>query len=138
MQEASLDAYDAMPVSAFGEAMMRGMGWKEGMSVGKNAPKEVRDEAAYCSGPGNCNTTRVQYCCSAQAGSEDVSLLLVHGRECESDWACVLQEVKAKEYVARPSMLGLGAKPSEILQRPPKQHIRQVGDPLSERLYPKV
>jgi len=37
-----------------------------------------------------------------------------------------VQEVKAKEYVPRPQMLGLGAKPSEILQRPPKKHIRQV------------
>ncbi|CAK0782938.1 hypothetical protein CVIRNUC_006133 [Coccomyxa viridis] len=85
-EEASLDAYDAMPVSAFGEAMMRGMGWKEGMSVGKNAPKE---------------------------------------------------EVKAKEYVARPSMLGLGAKPSEILQRPPKQHIRQgeTREPKKDMIY---
>ena len=40
-----------------------------------------------------------------------------------------VQEVKAKEYVARPAMLGLGAKPSEILQRPPKKHIRQVATP---------
>ena len=37
-----------------------------------------------------------------------------------------MQEVKSKEYVPRPAMLGLGAKPSEILQRPPKKHIRQV------------
>ena len=41
MQEASLDAYEAMPVASFGEAMLRGMGWKEGMSVGRNTPKEV-------------------------------------------------------------------------------------------------
>ena len=34
--------------------------------------------------------------------------------------------MKAKEYVPRPAMLGLGATPSEILQRPPKKHIRQV------------
>ena len=107
--------------------MMRGMGWREGMSVGKNPPKEVREEAACCSSPEDCYTTQVQYECSAQTGSGDVSILLVHGREWEGDWACVLQEIKAKEYVARPSMLGLGAKPSEILQRPPKQHIRQVG-----------
>lgn len=38
-----------------------------------------------------------------------------------------MQEVKAKEYVPRPQMLGLGAKPSEILGRPPKKHIKQVG-----------
>ena len=40
-QEASLDAYEAMPIASFGEAMLRGMGWKEGMSVGRNVPKEV-------------------------------------------------------------------------------------------------
>ncbi len=36
-----MDAYEAMPISSFGEAMLRGMGWKEGMSVGRNVPKEV-------------------------------------------------------------------------------------------------
>ena len=42
MQEADLDAYEAMPIASFGEAMLRGMGWREGMSVGRNVPKEVR------------------------------------------------------------------------------------------------
>lgn len=41
VQVAGLDAYEAMPVEAFGEAMLRGMGWQEGKSVGKNA-KQVR------------------------------------------------------------------------------------------------
>ncbi len=41
MQEADLEAYEAMPIASFGEAMLRGMGWKEGMSVGRNVPKEV-------------------------------------------------------------------------------------------------
>ena len=41
MQEAKLEAYEAMPIASFGEAMLRGMGWKEGMSVGRNVPKEV-------------------------------------------------------------------------------------------------
>ena len=41
MQEANLEAYEAMPIASFGEAMLRGMGWKEGMSVGRNVPKEV-------------------------------------------------------------------------------------------------
>ena len=40
-QEAGLDAYEAMPVEAFGEAMLRGMGWAEGRCVGRNA-KGVR------------------------------------------------------------------------------------------------
>ncbi|KAK9845269.1 hypothetical protein WJX81_001675 [Elliptochloris bilobata] len=38
---ASLDAYEAMPVEAFGEAMMRGMGWQEGKGVGRNPDKVV-------------------------------------------------------------------------------------------------
>jgi len=37
MQVADLDAYEAMPVEAFGEAMLRGMGWQDGKCVGKNA-----------------------------------------------------------------------------------------------------
>ena len=40
-QEAGLEAYEAMPVELFGEAMLRGMGWQEGRCVGKNA-KGVR------------------------------------------------------------------------------------------------
>ena len=52
--------------------------------------------------------------------------------DCCADW---VQEVKAKEYVPRPAMLGLGATPSEILQRPPKKHIRQVS-PLYLALFP--
>lgn len=42
MQEADLEAYEAMPIASFGEAMLRGMGWREGMSVGRNVPTEVR------------------------------------------------------------------------------------------------
>ncbi|RPB28850.1 hypothetical protein L211DRAFT_242330 [Terfezia boudieri ATCC MYA-4762] len=33
----SLDAYDAVPVEEFGAALLRGMGWKEGMELGKGA-----------------------------------------------------------------------------------------------------
>lgn len=33
-----------MPIEAFGEAMLRGMGWQEGRAVGKNA-KGVRAKA---------------------------------------------------------------------------------------------
>ena len=29
-------AYEAMPIEEFGMAMLRGMGWKEGMGVGRN------------------------------------------------------------------------------------------------------
>eukprot|EP00003_Mantamonas_plastica_P015293 TRINITY_DN2597_c3_g1_i2.p1 TRINITY_DN2597_c3_g1~~TRINITY_DN2597_c3_g1_i2.p1 ORF type:complete len:611 (+),score=216.50 TRINITY_DN2597_c3_g1_i2:38-1834(+) len=32
--QASLEAYEAVPVSSFGEALMRGMGWKPGQGVG--------------------------------------------------------------------------------------------------------
>ena len=34
---ASLEAYDAMPVEAFGAALLRGMGWKEGDAIGMAA-----------------------------------------------------------------------------------------------------
>jgi G patch domain/KOW motif-containing protein len=39
--EASIEAYEAMPVEAFGEALMRGMGWSEGRAVGRTAREEV-------------------------------------------------------------------------------------------------
>lgn len=32
----SLDAYEAMPVDMFGEAMLRGMGWSDGKGIGVN------------------------------------------------------------------------------------------------------
>ena len=32
---ASLDAYAAMPIEEFGSALLRGMGWKEGQSIGR-------------------------------------------------------------------------------------------------------
>ena len=34
---ASLEAYEAMPVEAFGEAMLRGMGWSEAADSSKVA-----------------------------------------------------------------------------------------------------
>ena len=35
-EESTLEDYERIPVSDFGAALMRGMGWKEGMSVGRN------------------------------------------------------------------------------------------------------
>lgn len=35
-EEASLDAYEAMPIEEFGMAMLRGMGWSEGGGVGRS------------------------------------------------------------------------------------------------------
>ena len=61
LQVAGLDAYEAMPVEAFGEAMMRGMGWQEGKSVGKNA-KAVGIACAAClpcASPSMC----INMCC---------------------------------------------------------------------------
>eukprot|EP00898_Chlorokybus_atmophyticus_P008753 jgi/Chlat1/887/Chrsp107S01325 len=44
--QADVDAYDAMPVEAFGEAMLRGMGWEKGKPVGRNS-KAVVDPIEY-------------------------------------------------------------------------------------------
>ena len=38
----ALDAYEAMPVECFGEAMLRGMGWTDGGPVGRNAAAVVK------------------------------------------------------------------------------------------------
>lgn len=35
-EEPTLDDYENVPISDYGMAMLRGMGWKEGMSIGKN------------------------------------------------------------------------------------------------------
>lgn len=40
--EADLDAYEAMPIEAFGEALLRGMGWTEGKAIGRHGKEEVR------------------------------------------------------------------------------------------------
>ncbi|PWN22530.1 hypothetical protein BCV69DRAFT_281510 [Microstroma glucosiphilum] len=47
----SLDDYAATPVEEFGKALLRGMGWREGMGAGKggvgpNAPPEVKKRSA--------------------------------------------------------------------------------------------
>jgi hypothetical protein len=41
--EVTMDIYDKVPVSQFGEALLRGMGWSEGQAIGKNhtVPAEV-------------------------------------------------------------------------------------------------
>lgn len=39
--EASLEAYEEMPVESFGEALLRGMGWSEGRAIGRGNKKEV-------------------------------------------------------------------------------------------------
>lgn len=39
--ESSLQDYERMPVEAFGEALMRGLGWQKGRGIGKNSKGEV-------------------------------------------------------------------------------------------------
>ena len=39
--ESSLQDYERMPVEAFGEALMRGLGWEKGRGIGKNSKGEV-------------------------------------------------------------------------------------------------
>ncbi|KXZ46948.1 hypothetical protein GPECTOR_39g442 [Gonium pectorale] len=36
---ADVEAYEAMPIEEFGRAMLRGMGWEDGMGVGRNRKK---------------------------------------------------------------------------------------------------
>ncbi|KAJ8971781.1 hypothetical protein NQ317_004345 [Molorchus minor] len=36
--EPTLDDYEKVPITDYGMAVLRGMGWKEGMTIGKNAP----------------------------------------------------------------------------------------------------
>ena len=43
--EASLEAYEEMPVDAFGEALLRGMGWSEGRAIGRGNKKEVETKS---------------------------------------------------------------------------------------------
>ena len=33
--QSTLDEYEAMPIGVFGEAVLRGMGWKKGDAIGK-------------------------------------------------------------------------------------------------------
>lgn len=40
------DAYEAMPVEMFGEAMLRGMGWSEGKGIGVNKVQAITASAA--------------------------------------------------------------------------------------------
>lgn len=35
-EEPTIDDYENVPISDYGMAMLRGMGWKEGMVIGKN------------------------------------------------------------------------------------------------------
>lgn len=39
--EANIDAYDSMPIEDFGAAMLRGMGWEKGKSIGRNGKAPV-------------------------------------------------------------------------------------------------
>lgn len=53
-EEPTLDDYDNVPISEYGMAMLRGMGWKDGMVIGKNqtvAP-QVKEPALRPKGMG--------------------------------------------------------------------------------------
>ncbi|XP_066146466.1 G-patch domain and KOW motifs-containing protein-like [Euwallacea fornicatus] len=40
-KEPTLEDYDSVPINDFGMAILRGMGWKEGMPIGKNTTKSA-------------------------------------------------------------------------------------------------
>eukprot|EP00798_Chlamydomonas_sp_ICE-L_P010027 gene10027-7917_t len=48
-EEASLEDYEDMPIEDFGKAMLRGMGWQEGMGVGRN--RKVVEAIEYLKRP---------------------------------------------------------------------------------------
>mmetsp|Transcript_20552 Transcript_20552/g.51743 ORF Transcript_20552/g.51743 Transcript_20552/m.51743 type:complete len:519 (-) Transcript_20552:104-1660(-) len=50
-EQANMEAYEAMPIDKFGEAMLRGMGWKDGMNVGRNQSSVVQ-AVEYVARPG--------------------------------------------------------------------------------------
>ena len=46
-EQASIEAYESMPIEDFGAAMLRGMGWKEGGGVGRNAKNGRADPVEF-------------------------------------------------------------------------------------------
>mmetsp|Transcript_12936 Transcript_12936/g.33363 ORF Transcript_12936/g.33363 Transcript_12936/m.33363 type:complete len:503 (-) Transcript_12936:516-2024(-) len=50
-EQANMEAYEAMPIDKFGEAMLRGMGWRDGMNVGRNQSSVVQ-AVEYVARPG--------------------------------------------------------------------------------------
>ena len=46
-EQASIEAYESMPIEDFGAAMLRGMGWKEGEGVGRNAKSRRADPVEF-------------------------------------------------------------------------------------------
>lgn len=40
-KEPTLEDYDSVPISDYGLALLRGMGWKEGMAIGKNVSQSA-------------------------------------------------------------------------------------------------
>ena len=34
--------YESVPIEAFGKGLLRGMGWKDGLGIGKNADKKSK------------------------------------------------------------------------------------------------
>jgi len=49
-EQASLDDYESMPIESFGEALLRGMGWKEGQGIGRNG-KGAAEAVEYVARP---------------------------------------------------------------------------------------
>ncbi|KAG0607007.1 hypothetical protein M758_9G185100 [Ceratodon purpureus] len=45
-EEATLDQYEELPVEAFGEALLRGMGWEKGKPIGRNS-KTIVEPVEY-------------------------------------------------------------------------------------------
>ena len=46
--QSTMDDYDDMPISKFGMAMLRGMGWKHGEAIGLNKKGSVSGTPTHC------------------------------------------------------------------------------------------
>ena len=51
-EQASMEAYESMPIEDFGAAMLRGMGWKEGEGVGRKHEERKSRSCRICAEDG--------------------------------------------------------------------------------------
>lgn len=97
-EETPLEAYEGVPVELYGEAILRGMGWKPGDPIGGSVKKYLSHSAVA--------TRRVCQWLSCGCGSAVWFCCAVH-----SDPNISIRVVEPIEFVKRDHRLGLGATP---------------------------